>query len=161
MKYIEIKLQNKYTIMNHRLIRNSILICLILIFGFLPKHSLRAERISLEDDIADGYLDEYSKIEAGFILSGITDPDSLTRYVEWYNNLLEKVETFPFEFNDPVGSARTVFMYLHSSYSTTSCAKIWAGPVKPLKRQRMCTLYLKILVMNLWWKIPALWDLTL
>ena len=81
--------------------------------------SADAERISLEKDIEDGYLEEYSKIEAAFILSGVTDPDSIDRYLAWYDQLLEKIKTFSFDFNDPIGSAQTVFMYLHSEWLKT------------------------------------------
>jgi hypothetical protein len=78
-----------------------------------------AERKSLEADIADGYLDDYSKIEAAFILSGVTHPDSLQRYLDWYGQLLAKIKTFPFESGDPVGSAKTVFIYLHATWLKT------------------------------------------
>ncbi|MBN1406659.1 MAG: hypothetical protein JW956_02655, partial [Calditrichaceae bacterium] len=73
----------------------------------------------MEEDIADGYLDEYSKIEAAFILSGITDPDSMPRYLNWYDELLNKVKSFTYNYDDPIGSARTVFMYLHSTWLKT------------------------------------------
>jgi hypothetical protein len=77
---------------------------------------LLAENISLEEDIRDGYLDDYSKIEAAFILSGVIHPDSLTRYHNWYNQILNKIKSFSFDVNDPVGSAQTVFIYLHNSW---------------------------------------------
>jgi len=93
------------------------LYCFFLILLFI--NSGRSEKVSLQDDIADGYLDQYSKIEAAFILSGVTDPDSLTTYLNWYNQLLTKIKSFSFDFNDPVGSARTVFMYLHSEWLKT------------------------------------------
>jgi len=90
---------------------------LILILAFV--HTAQADRISLEEDIADGYLEEYSKIEAAFILSGVTHPDSLQHYLNWYDQLLAKLKSFSYDFNDPVGSARTVFMYLHSEWLKT------------------------------------------
>ena len=79
----------------------------------------RAAKITLQEDIADGYLDDYSKIEAAFILSGVTDPDSLSRYLGWYDQLLGRIKNFSFDFNDPIGSARTVFMYLHNEWLKT------------------------------------------
>jgi hypothetical protein len=88
----------------------------ILIFTTNP---IQADKISLEEDIADGYLEEYSKIEAAFILSGITDPDSLQRYLLWYENLISKIKSFSFDFDDPLGSAQTVFLYLHSEWLIT------------------------------------------
>ena len=95
----------------------NILICLL--FILLMAQTIRAEKKSLEEDIADGYLDDYSKVEAAFILSGVTHPDSLQRYLDWYEQLLAKIKTFSFDFNDPIGSARTVFMYLHSEWLKT------------------------------------------
>jgi tetratricopeptide (TPR) repeat protein len=74
---------------------------------------------SLTDDIADGYLDDHSKIEAAFILSGVSGPDSLQHYVDWYNRLMEKVRDLPLRHDDPVGSAKTVFLYLHSAWLKT------------------------------------------
>jgi len=96
---------------------NNIIFCLIFIFALV--NNTRADKNSLEEDIADGYLDDYSKIEAAFILSGVTHPDSLRRHLDWYNQLLIKIKTFPFEYDDPVSSAQTVFMYLHSAWLKT------------------------------------------
>jgi hypothetical protein len=94
----------------------AILLILILIVSS-PAYSTGKK--SLADDIADGYLDDYSKVEAAFILSGVTNPDSLPPYLEWYDNLLKKVESFPLDYNDPIESAKTVFMYLHSTWLKT------------------------------------------
>jgi hypothetical protein len=91
----------------------------IFILSLVSVPTIYADRISLEEDIADGYLEEYSKIEAAFILSGITHPDSLEQYLAWYDQLLSKIKTFSFDFDDPVGSAQTVFMYLHSEWLIT------------------------------------------
>jgi len=91
--------------------------CLILIV--LVAHTALADRISLEEDIADGSLEEYSKIEAAFILSGVTHPDSLPHYLNWYDQLIAKIKSFSFDADDPVGSARTVFMYLHAEWLKT------------------------------------------
>jgi hypothetical protein len=91
--------------------------CLILIITLV--YTARAGRITLQEDIADGYLSEYSKVEAAFILSGITDTDSLAHYLDWYDQLLTKIKSFSFDIGDPVGSARTVFMYLHSEWLKT------------------------------------------
>ncbi len=35
--------------------------------------------VRLHADIEDRHLDEFTKIEAGFILSGVEDPDSLAQ----------------------------------------------------------------------------------
>ena len=86
---------------------------------FLCGQSLHAGKISLEEDIADGYLDEYSKIEAAFILSGISNADSLAGYLDWYNQLLITIRNLHLDYNNPMESARTVFLYLHSAWFKT------------------------------------------
>ncbi len=94
-----------------------LIVCLLLVILVAP--SVYAAEKSLVEDIADGYLNDYSKIEAAFILSGVTDPGSLRRHLDWYAGLLDKIKNFPFDFNDPVGSAQTVFLYLHSAWLKT------------------------------------------
>ena len=101
--------------------KNSIIISLILIL-FLVR-IVRADKKTLEEDIEDGYLDDYTKIEAAFILSGVTNSDSLKFYLDWYDQLLTKIKSFSFDVNDHVGSARTVFMYLHSEWLKTYAAE--------------------------------------
>lgn len=95
----------------------NILYCL-LFFAFSVATVL-GDRPSLEEDIADGYLEEYSKIEAAFILSGVTDPDSLRYHLDWYDQLLKKLKSFSYDLDDPIGSARTVFVYLHNEWLKT------------------------------------------
>lgn len=79
---------------------------------------LFAANDALKKDISDGYLDDFSKIEAAFLLSGTTQ-DSLPHYLEWYNNLLSKIKEFNLEFNEPAETARIVFTYLHSQWLKT------------------------------------------
>ncbi len=90
-----------------------------IVLFFILVQSVFAQKISLEEDIADGYLDDYSKIEAAFILSGVTQPDSLPRYLNWYEQILMKIKSFSLDPNDPIGSAQTVFIYLHNSWLET------------------------------------------
>lgn len=82
-------------------------------------HQVFPQKPTLEEDISDGYLDDYSKVEAAFILSGITDPDSLQKHLDWYNQLLEKIKSFALDYNKPFASAQTVFIYLHNSWLKT------------------------------------------
>ena len=74
-------------------IKNIILLLIIIQITF-------AGNESLEDDIADGYLDDHTKVEAAFILSGAPS-DSMQYYLDWYNDLLNSVKNFNLEFNDP------------------------------------------------------------
>lgn len=145
-----------------------------------------AGKISLEEDIVDGYLDNHSKIEAALILSGVTQPDSLPKYLEWYDNLVAKIKTFAFDLDDPVGSAHTVFMYLHGEWlktyamESTTLADIarnkeyncvsatilyniiceefnWTCEL--LKPQPMYIQYLTISDKRWLWRTRAIWDL--
>jgi hypothetical protein len=70
----------------------------------------------LEQDINDQYLDDFSHIEAAFILSGIQEKDSLTRYLGWYQALLKKVKNFPFDPFHKIDYAEKIFIYLHSTW---------------------------------------------
>ena len=91
-----------------------IVIRIMLLFILLQNNF--AQKVSLEEDISDGYLDDYSKIETAFILSGVTHPDSMQLYLDWYDQVLNKIKSFSFDVNDPMGSAQTVFIYLHNSW---------------------------------------------
>ena len=91
---------------------------LFLLIILLVLHS-HAQKITLQDDIADAYLDEYSKIEAAFILSGITNPDSLQRHLDWYDELLQHIDRLNLDNMDPISSAHTVFLYLHTTWLKT------------------------------------------
>jgi hypothetical protein len=92
---------------------NKTIFCILLLI-----HISLASNDALEKDIADGYLDDFTKIEAAFLLSGAS-PDSLPRYLNWYNQLLEKIKKFNLEFNKPAETARIVFTFLHSSWLKT------------------------------------------
>lgn len=73
----------------------------------------------LREDIADGRLDRFSLIEAAFVLSGVTERDSLQRYVAWYDNLVQGLENYHFDPFDRPGSAAKVFSYLHTTWLIT------------------------------------------
>ncbi|NQT27837.1 hypothetical protein HQ585_20940 [candidate division KSB1 bacterium] len=96
-----------------------ILVFLSLIVSVQSSAYTRTDR-SLEaqiaEDIEDYELHDFSRIEAAFILSGVTNPDTLKHYINWYNNLLEKVRAIPFDPSDRPGSASKVFNYLHATW---------------------------------------------
>ena len=95
-------------------------LCRRTLFFFFLIHPLPAALAaqSLEDrlraDIEDGRLDDFSKIEAAFILSGADNPDSLEACVRWHEDLVRTLEDFRFQMTDRIGSARKVFGYIHS-----------------------------------------------
>jgi len=130
----------------------------ILISLLLLVQPASADRISLEKDIEDGYLDDYSKIEAAFILSGVTHLDSLQKYVTWYDQLLEKIKTFSFDMNDPVGSAQTVFLYLHNTQLKTYALESTTLADIVKKKEYNCvaaTILYNILCEDLSWSCEA------
>ena len=69
--------------------------------------------IELRKDIEDHQLDNFSQIEAAFILSGVTDPDSLRSYIDWYDTLVKTIKGYNFDPFDETASAAKVFNYLH------------------------------------------------
>jgi hypothetical protein len=70
----------------------------------------------LRQDIRDNRLDDFRRVEAAFILSGATDPDSLDDYLFWYSNLLNQIKDYHFDPFDRIGSAGKVFSYLHATW---------------------------------------------
>ncbi len=69
----------------------------------------------LFDDIADRQLDDFSHIEAAFILSDVTSRDSLDYYVRWYEDLVQRIRDFHFDSIDRMGSANKVFNYIRTT----------------------------------------------
>jgi hypothetical protein len=125
---------------------------------FILMQNVIAQKAALEDDISDGYLDDYSKIEAAFILSGVTHPDSLQSYLDWYNQLLEKIKSFSFDINDPIGSAQTVFIYLHNSWLKTYALESTTVADITRKKEYNCvaaTILYNLLCEDLQWTCEA------
>jgi tetratricopeptide (TPR) repeat protein len=73
----------------------------------------------LIQDIDDYRLDHFSRVEAAFILSGATAPDSLHHYVAWYQGVLRQLRDYHFDTFDRIGSAAKVFGYLHTTWLVT------------------------------------------
>ncbi len=66
-------------------------------------------------DISDQKLDDFSHIEAAFILSGVSTRDSLRHYLDWYDSLVTRIEGFHFDPIDRVGSAGKIFTYIRTT----------------------------------------------
>jgi len=75
----------------------------------------QAEKRLLQD-MEDHFLHDHALIEAACILSGVTDPDSIQHYLDWYSTLLKTIEAFHFDPMDRIGSANKVFNYLHGTW---------------------------------------------
>ncbi|MBD3375809.1 hypothetical protein GF406_12305 [candidate division KSB1 bacterium] len=82
----------------------------------LHASSLTPLEKALQQDIQDYTLDNYSHIEAAFILSGARSRANLQKYLDWYDGLLATIEDFHLDSFDRIGSAAKVFSYLHSSW---------------------------------------------
>lgn len=70
----------------------------------------------LKQDIEDGHLDNFRPIETAFILSGVSQVDSLQKYVAWYDELVQTLNGFHLDPFDRVASASKVFSYLHNTW---------------------------------------------
>jgi len=91
------------------------------IFSFLLLQTAAAQFRSpldskLAQDIKDHRLDEFPLVDAAFILSGVTDDDSLQVYLDWYDDLLQTIRNYNLDMVDRIASASRVFSYLHSSW---------------------------------------------
>lgn len=73
----------------------------------------------LATDIQDNRLDDFSRIEAAFILSGVNDPDSLDYYLGWYHEVVKEIWEIPFDPADRPGNASKVFNVLHARWLKT------------------------------------------
>lgn len=69
----------------------------------------------LFEDIRDSELNQFSFIEAAFILSDVDNPDSLKFYTDWFYDLTATIKGFHFDDFDRVTSAEKLFNYLRNT----------------------------------------------
>ena len=95
---------------------NKILI-LILIFYCLFSTEVYCQSLSkkLAYDIQDGQLDDFSRIEAAFIISGADSQLSLNHGLDWFNKLIKDIKEKNLIGFEKVASAERLFLYLHST----------------------------------------------
>jgi len=70
----------------------------------------------LQEDIADGRLDNFTLIQAAFILSGAATEDSLASLLSWYEEVLSHLRALRLDPFKRLESASIIFSYLHSFY---------------------------------------------
>ncbi len=70
----------------------------------------------LTKDIEDGELNAFTKVQAAFILSGANQPDSLEKYTQWYNNLIDALKSYNFNPVEREQKAASIFAYLHQNW---------------------------------------------
>ena len=118
-----------------------------------------ADNISLQEDITDdGYLNSHSKIEAAFILSGVSDSDSLQIYLRWYDDLITKIRALDFDISNRIESARTVFFYLHTTWLKTYALESTTLVDIARKKEFNCvaaTILFNIICEDLGWECEA------
>ncbi len=75
---------------------------------------------TLEADINDGRLQEFSLIEAAFIVSGATTKELLNESLRWYDTLIQEIEDKNIMvLMDQKASAERLFFFLHSNWLKT------------------------------------------
>ena len=87
-------------------------ILLILLNSISFSQSLRQQ---LYNDILDGELNQFSDIEAAFIISGADSQSKLQQGLNWFNSLLQDIEEKNLIEFDKVASAEKLFLYFHTS----------------------------------------------
>ena len=70
----------------------------------------------LAGDIADGNLDNFSRIEAAFIISGADTSPRLQQGIEWYQSIVADVGEKNLIGFDRIPSAEKLFLYLHTTW---------------------------------------------
>jgi len=90
---------------------------ILLFVGLLSSYSFAGLSDSLYSDIEDGNLDNFSPIEAAFIISGVNHADSLAECLDWYQTIILEIREKRFidVFDKPV-SAEKLFQYLHANW---------------------------------------------
>jgi len=70
-------------------------------------------------DIIDGQLDEFTRLEAAFIISGADDSLRLRQGLDWYRQVLDDIRSKNLIGFDKIPSAEKLFLYLHSTWLKT------------------------------------------
>lgn len=70
----------------------------------------------LYDDIYDGQLDDHTRIEAAFIISGADTPTKLRDAKDWYQKILADIRQKNIIKFDRIPSAESLFLYFHTTW---------------------------------------------
>ena len=87
----------------------------ILILFITPSYSQTLSE-ELAQDISDGELNEFSRIEAAFIISGADSNFRLQHGLTWYNELADDIQAKNLIGYDRIPSAEKLFLYLHTTW---------------------------------------------
>jgi len=94
----------------------AVLLLIVPILTAAPAAGQNTFEARLADDMDDQRLDEFSRLEAALILSGISSQDSLKQGVAWYQEIVHTVRQFPVNNMDRIESANRVFSWLHATW---------------------------------------------
>lgn len=70
----------------------------------------------LAQDISDGELNDFSRIEAAFIISGADSSVRLQQGLTWFNNLVQDIQAKNLVGFYRIPSAEKLFLYLHTTW---------------------------------------------
>jgi len=70
----------------------------------------------LYQDISDGQLDDFSRIEAAIIISGADSSTRLQEGFQWFHHLLQDIDEKNLIGFDRIPSAEKLFLYLHTTW---------------------------------------------
>ena len=79
----------------------------------------------LQADISDGELDDYTNIEAAFIISGNKNYAELKKSLKWYNEIIEDINRKNLIKFDQIESAERLFMYNEYKKKATTLIDIF------------------------------------
>lgn len=100
--------------------RKKIFLCFLFFFTIILRSQPASQlELKLQQDIQDRVLDDFTLVQAAFILSGIIDSDSLKSYLAWFDQLIQNIKDFHFNYFDRIETAAKIFSYLHDTWLIT------------------------------------------
>lgn len=103
--------------MYSRIVKYIRILLLVVLVPFSIFSQTMSERLSI--DISDGNLDDFSRIEAAFIISGADSAPRLHQGMKWYQSIVEDVREKNLIGFDRIPSAEKLFLYLHTTWLKT------------------------------------------
>lgn len=93
-------------------------ILLSIILYFLTINLCHSQSLlqQLAQDISDGELDNFPRIEAAFIISGADSNARLQQGLSWFHELVQEIQVKNLIGFDRIASAEKLFLYLHTSW---------------------------------------------
>ncbi len=93
-----------------------IILSILLYCSFVVPSYNQSLSEQLYQDISDGQLDQFTRIEAAFIISGADSSTRLQESLQWFNCLLQDIQEKNLIGFDRIPSAEKLFLYLHTSW---------------------------------------------